>query len=293
MKIKTSPGERVFDVFNVVFMIFLMIIMLYPIMHVVFASVSDSSQLIQYNGLLWKPLGFNLNSYKAVFENKLILSGYENTIINLLVALVFNISLTALGAYALSRRDLYIRRFVMLFITFTMFFNGGLIPHYLLVRGLGMYDTRWALIIPSAISAYNLIIMRTSFEGIPDSLFESAKLDGANDFRILWRIVLPISMPVVAVMILFYGVEHWNSWFSAYIYLKDRGLWPLQLVLREILIASNLDNMITSADNIDKAAVAESIKYATIMVATLPILFVYPFLQKYFIKGVMIGAVKG
>jgi len=239
------------------------------------------------------PLGFSLDSYIAVFENRLIMSGYGNTIINLAIALVLNISLTSLGAYALSRKNFMLRRPIMLLITFTMFFSGGLIPDYLLIRALGLYNTRFALIIPSAISAYNLILMRTSFENIPDSMFESAKLDGANDFTILLKIIIPISMPVVAVMILFYGVTQWNSWFSAYIYLKDRALWPLQLVLREILIANNLDNMTTSADNLDKAALAESIKYATIMVATLPILFVYPSLQKYFVKGVMIGAVKG
>jgi len=293
MKVKVSLSERIFDYLNNIFMFLLMILMMYPFMYVVFASVSDSTQLILHKGLLLKPIGFSLDSYGAVFENRLFLSGYKNTLINLILSLIVNITLTSLGAYALSRSNFLLRRPIMLLITFTMFFNGGLIPDYLLIRNLGLYDSRFALFIPSAISAYNLIIMRTSFENLPDSLFESAKLDGANDFTILLRIIIPISMPVVAVMILFYGVSQWNSWFPAYIYLKDRDLWPLQLVLREILIANNLDNMTTSADNLDKVAVAESIKYATIMVATLPILFIYPLLQKHFVKGVMIGAVKG
>lgn len=293
MSIKTSTSERLFDVFNVLFMLFLIIIMLYPFIYVIFASISDSNQLMRHTGLLLTPQGFSLAAYKAVLENPLIRSGYFNTIVNLLMAVSINMVLTSLGAYGLSRKDYPLRRPFMLMITFTMFFSGGLIPNYLLVRDLGMVNTRYALFIPAAISVWNLIIMRTSFEGIPDSLIESAKLDGANDFLILRRIVIPVSMPVIAVMILFYGVENWNSWFSAFIYLKDRTLWPLQLVLREIVIANNLETMTTSADMADKAAVSESIKYATVMVATLPILFVYPMLQKHFVKGVMIGAIKG
>ncbi|GAA0178881.1 carbohydrate ABC transporter permease [Clostridium sediminicola] len=293
MKIKVSKGEKIFNILNIIFMILLMIVMMYPFLHVAFASVSDSNQLIQHNGFLLKPVGFTLSAYKSVFENKLILSGYINTLINFILAVSLNIILTTLGAYALSRKDFLLRNHIMMLITFTMFFNGGLIPNYLLLKNLGLTNTRYALIIPTAISAYNLIIMRTSFQNIPESLFESAKLDGANDFTILTKIVVPLSMPVIAVMLLFYGVQNWNSWFPAFIYLKDRALWPLQLVLREIVIANNLDEMITGADVSDKEAVGESIKYATIMVATLPILLIYPFLQKYFVKGVMIGAVKG
>jgi putative aldouronate transport system permease protein len=293
MKIKISRGERIFNVLNTIFMILLMMVMLYPFLHVAFSSFSDSNKLIQHTGFLLKPVGFTLSAYKAVFENKLILSGYANTLINFVIAITLNIILTTLGAYALSRKDFLLKNHIMMLITFTMFFNGGLIPNYILLKNLGLINTRFALILPTAISAYNLIIMRTSFQNIPESLFESAKLDGANDFTILSKIVVPLSMPVIAVMILFYGVSNWNSWFPAFIYLKDRALWPLQLVLREIVIANNVDEMITGAEVADKAAVGESIKFATIMVATVPILLVYPFLQKYFVKGVMIGAVKG
>ena len=293
MKIKETRGERIFNIVNVTLLFLLVVVMLYPCLHVLFASVSDSNQLMEHGGFLFRPLGFTLDAYKEVFQNRLILSGYVNTLINLACSVVLSMVLTTLGAYALSRKELMIRKPVMLGITFTMFFSGGLIPTYMLVKGLGMTDTRWALIVPTAVSAYNLIIMRTSFENIPDSLIESAKLDGAGDFTILSQIALPVSMAVIAVIILFYAVDQWNSWFPAFIYLKSREQWPLQLVLREIVIANNLDDMLVGADSADRAAIGESIKYATIVVATLPILCVYPFLQKYFVKGVMIGAVKG
>lgn len=291
--VNETRGEKFFNFVNCVFLFGLIVIMVYPCLHVLFASLSNSNDLMQHGGFLLMPVGFTFDAYAEVFKNRLIGSGYINTIINLVIAIVINISLTTLGAYALSRKELMLRRPLMLMITFTMFFSGGLIPNYMLVKALGMTNSRWALIIPTAISAYNLIIMRTSFEGIPESLIESAKLDGAGDFTILTRIAIPVSMSVIAVIVLFYAVDQWNSWFPAFIYLKEREQWPLQLVLREIVISNNLDDMLTGSDSADRAAIGESIKYATIVVATLPILCVYPFLQKYFVKGVMIGAVKG
>lgn len=293
MVIKRSLGEKLFDTFNVVFMIALMITTLYPFLYVAFASVSQPSQMVQHQGILWGPLGFSLNSYKLVFQNPMILKGYSNTIVYMVTGTVLNVFMTALGAYVLSRKGVYFRNLIMFITVFTMFFSGGLIPFYLVVRGLGMSDTLWALILPTAISTYNLIIMRTAFAGIPDSMEESARIDGANDFTILFRVIIPLAMPVVAVMILFYGVGHWNAWFNAMIFLKTREMYPLQLILREILIASSTDNMTTSVASADLEPVAETIKYATIMVATVPILFVYPFLQKYFVQGIMIGALKG
>ena len=179
------------------------------------------------------------------------------------------------------------------FIIFTMYFSGGLIPSYLNVKSLGLDNTLWALILPNAMSAYNMIIMRTSFASIPDSLEESAKLDGANHFIIMCRIVIPLSGSIIAVIILYYAVTHWNSWFNAMIYLRDRTKYPLQLVLREILIQNDAGNMLDDFKALEQGSVAETIKYATIVVGTLPIMAVYPFLQKYFVKGVMIGAVKG
>jgi putative aldouronate transport system permease protein len=274
-------------------MILLSAFTIYPFLYVLFASLSDATYVVQQRGLFWYPKGFNIEAYKLVFDNPAIISGYLNTFFYVIVGTSLNILMTSLGAYALSRESVLLKNPIMFMIVFTMFFNGGLIPTYLLVNELGMLDSRWALIIPSAMSAYNLIIMRTAFQGIPVSLEESAKLDGANDFTVLFRIVLPLSMPVVAVMILFYGVGHWNGWFNALIYLRTRDLYPLQLILREILITNSTDSMMTGVSGGERAQIGETIKYATIIVATVPILLLYPFLQKYFVKGVMIGAIKG
>lgn len=290
-----SVSERVFDFVNSVFMVLLMIVCLYPILYVTFASVSEGTRLISHSGLLLKPLGLNFSSYRMVFENPMIIAGYGNTIFIVLAGLFVNLIMTALGAYFLSRKGMYWKKFLTLFIVFTMFFGGGLIPFYLTIKGLHLDDSLWAVIIPYAINTYNMIIMRTSFEAIPESLEEAAKIDGANDFHVLFRIAIPLSMPVIAVMILYYGVAHWNSWFPAMMFIRKRELYPLQLILREILIENRTDDMMTGAGvNVEDYLTATlTIKYATTMVATVPILCVYPFLQKYFTKGVMIGAVKG
>ncbi|MDQ1914140.1 carbohydrate ABC transporter permease [Paenibacillus sp. GD4] len=285
-------GEKMFDVLNVVFMLVLCFLTLYPFLYVTFSSFSDPGLLSQHRGLLWKPYGFSLDAYKAVFANPNILNGYSNTIFYVIVGTLFNLFMTSLGAYFLSRRNVFFKNAVMFMIVVTMFFQGGLIPTYLLVDGLGLVDTPWAMIIPGAINTWNLIIMRTSFQAVPVSLEESAKMDGASEWTVMWRIILPLSLPVMAVMVLFYAVGHWNAWFNAMIYLRDRELYPLQLILREILITNSTDSMMTDASGADKMPIGEAIKYATIMVATVPILVLYPFLQKYFVKGVMIGALK-
>ncbi|MEK5024868.1 MULTISPECIES: carbohydrate ABC transporter permease [Paenibacillus] len=293
MKIKRTIGERLFDGANMLLMVVLIIFTLYPLLHVLNASLSDSGRLMAHSGLLFFPEGFNLDSYKLVLSNPSILSGYRNTIVIVVLGTALNLLFTILGAYTLSRKNFMLRNPIMLAIVFTMFFNGGIIPTYLLINNtLHMGNNLLALIVPGLVSSYNLIIMRTSFQEISESLLESARIDGAGEVRILWRIVVPLSMPVIAVMILFYGVAHWNSWFGAILYLRDRNLYPLQLVLREILIQNSTDSMTTAAAMGDKEAIGESVKYATVMVATLPILFIYPFLQKYFVKGVMIGAIK-
>ncbi|NOU91786.1 ABC transporter permease subunit [Paenibacillus sp. LMG 31456] len=285
--------ERIFDVFNFISLSLLMLVTLYPIYYVAIASISNPTELMAHKGMIWLPQGFSLKAYSMVFDNPMILKGYGNTIFIVIVGLLFNLTLTAFGAYALSRKGLYYRKQLTLFIVFTMFFSGGLIPYYLTVKGLGLTNTVWALIIPQAINTFNLIIMRTTFQAIPDSLEESAKIDGANDFTILFRIIIPISLPIMAVMILYYGVSHWNSWFNAMIFIRNRELFPLQLILREILISGETAGMVTGAESGDMVMLAETLKYATIMIATLPILFVYPFLQKYFVKGALLGAIKG
>ncbi|WP_284644541.1 carbohydrate ABC transporter permease [Paenibacillus silviterrae] len=286
-------SERIFDAFNFIVLSLMILVTLYPIYYVAIASISNPTELMSHKGMIWLPQGLSLQAYSMVFDNPMILKGYANTIFIVVVGLVFNLTLTAFGAYALSRKGLYYRKQLTLFIVFTMFFSGGLIPFYLTVKGLGLTNTIWALIIPQAINTFNLIIMRTSFQSIPDSLEESARIDGANDFTILFRIIIPISLPILAVMILYYGVSHWNSWFSAMIFLRDRELFPLQLILREILISGETAGMVTGAEAGDMVMLAETLKYATIMIATLPILFVYPFLQKYFVKGALVGAIKG
>jgi putative aldouronate transport system permease protein len=290
---RVSLGEHIFRVCNTLFLSALMIVTMYPILYVAFASFSEPALMMAHKGILWKPLGFSLETYGAVFSNPMILLGYRNTLFIVIVGVALNLLLTSFAAYALSRKTLQYRKQLTLIIVFTMFFSGGLIPFYLLVRGLGITDTLWALILPTAISAFNLIIMRTSFEAVPDALEESAKIDGANDFGILFRIFLPLCKPVLAVVGLYYGVSHWNSWFNAMIFLQDRSLYPLQLILREILIIGEANSMAEGASQDEIIILGETLKYATIMVATLPIFLVYPLLQKYFVKGALIGAIKG
>ncbi|WP_282940554.1 carbohydrate ABC transporter permease [Paenibacillus sp. RC67] len=290
---KPTLGERAFSYLNTLLMIGLCIVTLYPFLYVLFASFSEATSFLQNRGILLGPAGFDLGAYRAVFSNPMIIKGYENTLLYVIVGTAINLVMTAIGAYVLSRPNLYFKHILMFFIVVTMVFNGGLIPSYLLVNQLGMMNTMWALLIPGAINTFNMIIMRTSFQGVPVSLEESARMDGAGDWTILFRIVIPLSMPVIAVMILWYAVGHWNSYFNALVYLRNSEKYPLQLVLRDILIANSTDSMMTSSASDDKYAIGETIKYATIIVSTLPIICLYPFLQKYFVKGVMIGAIKG
>lgn len=289
---KRSLGEWIFSGVNTCFMILLCFVTLYPFLYVLFASLSDPTEMARFRGMLFYPKGFNLEAYKAVMDNPMILTGYRNTIFYVAGGTAINLFMTTLGAYALSRRNVYFSNSVMFMIVITMVFNGGLIPTFLLVNSLGMLDTPWALLLPGAVSSFNLIIMRTAFQAVPVSLEESARIDGANDWTIMSRIIVPLSMPVIAVMILWYAVGHWNSYFSALIYLRDRELFPLQLVLREILISNSTDSMTTDAAASDRLDIGITIKYATIIISTLPILCLYPFLQKYFVHGVLIGALK-
>ncbi|MFF2482801.1 carbohydrate ABC transporter permease [Paenibacillus sp. NPDC058071] len=293
MKREHGIGDRLFDLFVYGILLFLVIVTLYPLLYVLFASFSDSGQLIGHKGILWKPLGFSLEAYKSVINNPGIGIGYRNTLFILFFGVIVNLFMTALGAYVLSRKNVLWNNAFMMIIVFTMFFSGGLIPLYLVVKGVGLLDSLWSTVLPFAISTFNLIIMRTSFMGIPDSLEESAKIDGANHFTILFKIIIPLSMPVIAVMILYYAVDKWNGWFYASVFIKSRELFPLQLVLREILIANATDSMSAGASAGDRHQIGETIKYATIMVATVPILCVYPFVQRFFVKGVMVGSLKG
>ncbi|SDE41000.1 putative aldouronate transport system permease protein [Paenibacillus sp. UNCCL117] len=293
MKQKTGILEKLFDLGIYTVLLALVAVTLYPLLYVVLASFSDAGQLVAYKGILYKPMGFSLEAYRSVMSNPGILTGYRNTLFILIAGVCVNLVMTALGAYVLSRKNVLWNKWFMLVIVFTMFFHGGLIPLYLIVKNVGLLDSLWSTVIPFAVSTFNLIIMRTAFMGIPDSLEESAKIDGANHFTILFRIIVPLSMPVIAVMILYYAVDKWNGWFYASVFIKSRELFPLQLVLREILISNSTDSMSAGTDAGDRYQIAETIKYATIIVATVPVLCIYPFVQRFFVKGVMVGSLKG
>lgn len=288
---KQTTQQKIFDIFNIIVLSFLAFVTLYPFYYIAVGSVSDYTLVRQKTFLLF-PVGFNMKAYGTVFKDGSILRGYLNTLYYVSLGTVINVIMTALGAYVLSRKNFYFKKFLMIMITVTMFFNGGLIPTFLVVRNLKMLDTVWAVVIPTAINTFNLIIMRTFFLGLPVELEESAKIDGANEWVVLFKIVIPLSLAIFAVMTLFYLVAHWNSWFQALIYFQNRKLYPLQLLLREILIVESMDTS-DAQTYVDTVALSVTIKYATIMIATLPIICVYPFLQKYFAKGVMIGALKG
>lgn len=292
MKIKQSIGSRIFDIVNVIFLGVVALVCLYPMLHVIFSAFSESNLLMKHEGILIKPLGFTLKSFEMVFKHPLIIKSYLNTFIAVGGSLVVNMLLTVFAAYALSRKNVKVSAMFMKFVIVTMYFSGGLVPLFLAVKNYGLLNNYLALILPTAVNTFNLIIMRTSFMGIPDSMEESAKIDGANDFQVLFRIMIPLAMSSIAVIILYYTVQHWNAWFNAMIFLNERTMYPLQLVLREILIQNDTQSMTMEA-SVDGESFAEAVKYAVIVVATLPILCLYPFLQKYFVKGVLVGAVKG
>lgn len=293
MVYKKTIGEKVFDVFNYLFLLLLLFVSIYPCWYVLVMSVSDPVKAYAAGGFILTPKGFSLSSYFEVVRHEQLWHGYLNTIFYVLVGGGLSVLFTITSAFALTRKGLPGRNTIMFLILFTMYFSGGLIPSYLLVKSLHMLDTPWAMIFPTLISTYNLIITISYFNGLPPSLEEAAKIDGANEYSILFKIMVPLSKPIIAVIALYYMVAIWNNYFSAMIYISDRKWYPLQLVLREILIQNNTSEL-SSASQTDAAqAYAENVKYATMVVSTIPVLMVYPFLQKFFVKGVMIGAVKG
>ena len=294
MKYKRTFGDKLFYGINILVMIFLILITLYPLWHVLMTSFASPEAISKYGSMLIWPEGFNLTSYKYVLTNPMIGIGYRNTLLIVLVGTSLSLFMTCLGAYGLACKWVMGHKWMVLLVTIPMFFGGGLIPSYLLVRSLGLYNSFWALILPGVVSSWNMIMMRTYFQGIPESLSESARIDGANDIHILFRILVPCAIPIVAVMILFYAVGYWNAWFNASIYLKDRDKYPLQLVLRGILISGSQRDFDTGyLTGANKTQIFKGLKYATVVVSTLPILLVYPFLQKYFVKGIMVGSIKG
>ncbi|NLB91668.1 MAG: carbohydrate ABC transporter permease [Clostridiales bacterium] len=296
MVIKRSRGERIFEFFNVLLMVFLMFITVYPLLYVIFCSVSDPIKLMGHEGFLFWPLGEpTLKGYQMTLASRNIVIGYRNTIFYVVVGTFINLIMTSLGAYVLTRKDFLLAKPMSIMCVITMYFSGGLIPSFLLIKNLGLYDTVWSLLLPGAINTWNLLIMRTFFQGLPVSLEESAIIDGASDWVVFKSIILPLSKPIIAVMVLYYGVTHWNSWFQASIYLRNRSLYPLQLYLREILVLNvgATTTTVTAEQMVQESYYRELLQYCAIVVATIPILCVYPFVQKYFVQGVMIGAIKG
>ena len=293
-----SIGSRVFNFVNIVFFAFVIIACILPVWHVFCASFSDAGWVLNQSGIIWQIHDFSLTGYKLVFENANIWTGYLNTFFYVIANTALGMLLTVMGAYALSRKDFLWANPVMLGISFTMLFSGGIIPSYILVtQYLDMYDSRWALIIPTCMNAFNLILIRTALQNVPASLEESAMLDGAGRFTILFRIMLPLIKATLATVVLYFVIGNWNSWFNAMIYLRTRSKFPLQLVLREILItasaAATTGTVTSSTETGDTALYRQLTQYCTIIVSTVPIFIFYPFIQKYFESGVMIGAIKG
>jgi putative aldouronate transport system permease protein len=295
MVITRTRGDKIFDFINYTLITLIVLIVVYPLYFVLIASFSDPDLVNSGNLWLW-PSGITFEGYTRIIAESAIWTGFGNSLMYTAIGTSINVVMVLTAGYALSRSDLAGRNFFMMMIVFTMFFGGGMIPNYLLVKNLGMLNTIWALVIPNAVSAYNIIITRTFFQTtIPHELLEASKVDGCSNTRFFLRIVLPLSMPIVAVMILFSAVGHWNSYFNALIYLRDESLFPLQIILRSILVSNEVSESMNldMADVVAQQQIAELMKYGVIIISSLPVLILYPFLQKYFVKGVMIGSVKG
>ncbi len=288
-------ADRVFNIVNYIVLAFFLLSVAYPLIYVLSASFSDPRAVISGRMWLW-PVDVTLDGYRAVFRNSRILTGFQNSLFYTVVGTFISVVLTILAAYPMSRRDLAGRNVLMFFFVFTLLFGGGLIPTYLVVRETGLLDTRWALIIPTALSVYNMIITRTFFQTtIPDELLEAAQLDGCSDFRFLRDVVIPLSAPIIAVNALFYAVAQWNQYFNALIYLTNPDLFPLQLILREILVQNQVDlTQIADVDQLmQRQNLQDLLKYSLIVVASAPVLIIYPFVQKHFVRGVLIVSLKG
>ncbi|TXK84931.1 carbohydrate ABC transporter permease [Paenibacillus sp. N3.4] len=283
-----------FDTINIIFMLAMIFITLYPLYYMGIISISSGSS-VSSGEVFWRPIDINFKAYSVIFNDPAIVRSYGNTFFYTAAGVLINLAMTALCAYPLSRKHMYGRSFFALFVVFTMFFDGGLIPRYMVVHALGMVNTIWAILIPTAINVFNMILMRTFFEDIPEALHESAIMDGAGEFRVFTKIVLPLSLPVMATMFLFYAVAHWNSFFPALIYLNEKNLYPMQIILRNIVISGDMATQSAQlgAAEAGLAVMTENIKYACVFVAILPVLVIYPFVQKYFVQGAMLGSVKG
>ncbi|WP_282940827.1 carbohydrate ABC transporter permease [Paenibacillus sp. RC67] len=281
-----------FTIVNTIILLGVIVITLYPFVYMLSVSLSQDVYVMKGEVTLW-PKGINLKMYKLVFDDPKIWLAYKNTIVYVVLGTLISVIVTSMGAYALSRKDMGYHKFLTLFIVFTMFFSGGMIPTFLVVRSLGLMDTVWGMVLPGAVNTWNLILMRTFFSGIPKELEDSGRVDGLTDIGIYFRIVIPLSQAVFATIALFYAVAMWNNFMLPLLYLRNPDLFPLQVLLRNLVLAGSVSSGSVTGIGGDNLVVEDSLKFATIMVSTLPILLVYPFVQKYFVKGAMIGAVKG
>ena len=289
----TRPTDHLFMTIVYAFCAIALIAILIPLIFVVAASFSSPDALLSAKVFLW-PVDFTLRGYKMVFDHDLLPLSFWNSIVYTVVGTVINLVLTVLAAYPLSRKDLAVRNPIMMLFAFTMLFNGGMIPTYLLVRDLGMLDTMWAILLPTAISVWNLIITRTYFQtSIPQEILESASIDGCNDFQFLIRMVIPLSVPILAVNVLLYAVGHWNSYFNEMIYPSTNTKFPLQLILRDILLNDQSAGTMDVTEQLERQKTQYLLQYSSMVVGTMPLMLLYPAVQKYFIKGIMVGAVKG
>ena len=289
-----GTGYRVFSVFNTCLLVLILFLTAYPVYFVLIASISDPTKMVANYGLMWLPhFPLSLTSYRMVFRHSLLLSGFGNTLFIVIVGLAFNMVLTVLGAYLLSLKNSLLKKPIAYLILFTMYFSGGIVPGYLNIKSLHLMNTLWALILPGAISTYNMLIMRSAIGALPDALMEAAKLDGASHFQRILNVVVPLTGATSAVLMLYYAVGHWNAWFNASLYIQSPSRFPLQLVLRQVLILGEDSEMASGMDAGSEIAAATVIKYALIVISTVPIMLLYPFLQRFFVKGVMIGSVKG
>jgi len=293
--IRESNGDRLFMVFIYAFLTVVLLVVLLPLLYILSSSFSSPQAVV--SGKVWLfPVNFTLDGYKAVFNNPQIGTGFMNSLFYTVVGTLINVILTVMLAYPLARKTFYGRNFFMILLVITMMFEGGLIPYYLVVKQLHLLDTRWAMILPGALAVFQVIIARTFFQtSIPEELAEAADLDGSSDIRFIFSIVLPLSKPILAVMMLMYAVGHWNAYFDALIFLRSQELFPLQIVLRNVLILNTVDaSMISNANQmLAQQGLKDLLKYSLIVVASGPVLIIYPFVQKYFVKGVMIGSLKG
>ncbi len=295
-KIKNCRQDQIFITCNYIFLTLLTLALLYPLIYVISCSFSSGDALMTGKVKLL-PVEPSLEGYKTVFAYEPIWTGYRNSLLYMAVGTLISVVLTIMAAYPLSRKDLRGRRIFMMYFVFTMMFSGGMIPSYLLVNQLNIDNTIWAIVLPTAVSAYNVIVVRTFYnQTIPDELLEASRIDGCSDFKFLWKVVLPLSKPIIAVISLWVAVSLWNSYFNALIYLNDDAKYPLQLVLRGILIMNQTDisGSVSDPEILEKMSnLSEMFKYGTIIISSLPLMILYPFVQKYFVKGVMLGSVKG